>query len=159
MNISSEKQHVVLLADDNVADQRLFQRALLRHDPDIDLRVVSDGEEVMDYLKHRGPYRDPNTAPKPDLVLLDINMPRMDGKRTLREIREDHVLKGLPVVFMTTSDDGRDVRDSYELGVNAYLVKSPNIDEFFSAMETVVRFWLGVAWLPTKMRQMEKEQA
>lgn len=112
------------------------------------MRWVQDGEELLDYLLRRGDYADPAESPDPDLVLLDLNMPRKDGRAALREIREDDRLRRLPVIVLTTSDAERDVYSSYDLGANSYIIKPNSFDAFCEVMAQVTNYWFNVVHLP-----------
>lgn len=113
-----------------------------------DLRWVQDGEELMDYLLQRGEFKDPAESPPPDLVLLDLNMPRKDGRTVLREIKEDPRLRCLPIIVLTTSDADHDIETSYELGANSYIIKRDSFKAFRDVMEQVTAYWFGVVRLP-----------
>ena len=132
---------VILIADDNKHDILATRRAWKAHKITNPLYVVRDGEECMDYLHRRGAYTDPESAPWPDLLLLDLKMPKLDGLGVLKAIREDQRLQQLPVVMLTTSDDDEDRLKSYNLGVNAYIRKPVGFDNFASAMRTINLFW------------------
>jgi CheY-like chemotaxis protein len=136
---------VILVADDDEDDRLLVADALGRVSPTLDLRYVTDGRELLDYLLRRGQWSDPEAAPVPDLVLLDLNMPRMSGRDALRTIKEDATIRTLPVVVFTTSEDPRDVRTCYESGANAYVTKPSSIAEFTRALGAIADFWLTVA--------------
>jgi len=144
----ARRKVVVLLAEDSLADQRLVQRAMARGQYEVVLKTVDNGKDVLNYLKREGVYADADSAPMPDLVLLDINMPRMDGKQVLRALRSDDGLQKLPVVMLTTSNQEQDISESYGLGANAYISKPAEIDEYYAAMEQIEDFWLGLALLP-----------
>lgn len=139
---------VVLLAEDSHADQTLVRRGFKRARIHVDLHIVGDGIEALRYLRREGPYADPTLSPEPDIVLLDINMPRLDGREVLRAIRSDPVLKPLPVIILTTSEEDRDVIESYRLGVNAYISKPIEPAEFIAAIEKLDMFWLQLVILP-----------
>ncbi|WP_305857698.1 response regulator [Balneatrix alpica] len=139
----------ILVADDSPADRELIRRSLLRGKVGCELYEVEDGEQLLDYLERRGKYSDSNAYPKPDLLLLDINMPRIDGKQALQRIRQMKTdTRLLPVVVLTTSTNDVDVVESYELGVNAYVSKPVNVDEFVQAMLRLEMFWFELVTLP-----------
>jgi len=142
---------VVLLVEDNPADQQLTIRAFKKGHVNTDLQITSDGVEAMEYLRGEGKYNNRVLYPMPDLVLLDINMPRKDGKQVLQEIREDKRLKIIPVIMLTTSDQEKDIIDSYNLGVNAYISKPVRINEFMKVVNKLEDFWFTLNTMPPKM--------
>lgn len=144
------KEAVILLVEDSLADQELVRRVMEHSKIRNELRVVEDGVEAMAYLKNEDGYSDTSRFPKPDLVLLDINMPRMDGKQVLSEIRKDSNLKSVPVIILTTSTSEKDVFESYHLGANAYVSKPVDFEGFTDAIRQMESFWLMVATLPPK---------
>jgi len=144
-----KKPFVVLMAEDNSHDIVATQRAWKKNNIVNPLRIVRDGEECMDYLHQRGNYRKPNSAPPPGFLLLDLKMPKMDGLTVLKEIREDKKLHRLPVIILTTSQEEGDRIKSYDLGVNAYIVKPVGFANFNEAIKTINIFWELVE-LPNK---------
>ena len=138
----------VLLVEDNPAEQNLARRALAKGVMQCDLRVVSDGEEAMDYLLHRGPYVDPGQSPRPHLILLDLNMPKLDGRQVLERIKSDPVLQTIPVVVLTTSRQDEDIARSYELGCNSFISKPVEIHDFLDALRQLGCYWLRLVVLP-----------
>ena len=139
---------VILLADDDPGDQNLTRRAFAKAKLSNDLRVVADGEEALDYLLHRGRYADPASAPRPDLMLLDLNMPKLDGREVLRQIRARDDLRRLPVVVMTTSQQEEDILRSYDLGANSYLTKPVSMEQFLRVAEGLDDYWFQLVVLP-----------
>lgn len=139
----------VLLADDDAEDRDFTRRALERTRLGADVRIVEDGAEVMDYLKHRGAYDDGTSSPRPALLLLDLRMPKKDGFTVLAEIRHDEQLRSLPVVVLSTSSAEVDVDRSYELGANSFLTKPVTFPELVDAMTTLGRYWFEHAALPS----------
>ncbi len=137
------------MAEDSPADQVIVQRAIADGRVECDLIVVENGEEALKVLRHDAPYDDRERYPNPDLMLLDINMPVLNGIETLTAIRNDPALKVLPVIVLTTSDRQRDIVDSYRLGVNAYLVKPVQIDNFIQAVVQLEKFWFELVILPS----------
>lgn len=131
----------VLLAEDSKHDIMAVKRAWKQHGIPNELFIVRDGEECMDYLHKRGAYAEPAEAPHPCVLLLDINMPKMNGLAVLREIRKDQNLKRLPVVVLTTSKRDEDLVESYDLNVNAYVAKPLHFEEFSQAINTIYQFW------------------
>ena len=139
---------VLVMADDDPADCLLTEKALRKADITCPLYVVHDGAELMDYLKRRGDYTDPAAAPRPSLILLDLNMPNVNGTEFLERLRDEPALSSIPVVILTTSDDERDIAASYALGANAYLVKPSAFDDMVSVAAVVKAHWLETVRLP-----------
>jgi two-component system, chemotaxis family, response regulator Rcp1 len=135
----------ILLVEDNPGDVRLAQEAL--HDAKMsnNLNVVADGVEALAYLRREGQHA---KAPRPDLVLLDLNLPKKDGREVLQEVKEDPDLRTIPVVVLTTSDAEADVIRSYELHANAYVRKPVDFDAFIEVVRTIEDFWFMVVKLP-----------
>jgi CheY-like chemotaxis protein len=131
----------VLLAEDSEHDIIATKRAWKKHHIANPLYIVKDGEECLDFLHQRGKYSEPETTPRPGILLLDINMPKMDGLAVLKHIREDRNLRHLPVVILTSSKDEEDRLKSYNLGVNAYIVKPVGFNNFSEAVRTINLFW------------------
>jgi two-component system, chemotaxis family, response regulator Rcp1 len=138
-------QRVVLLVEDSPGDVRLTQEAFRDAGKSIDLRVAADGVEAMAFLKHEGVYAD---APRPDFILLDLNLPKMDGREVLAHIKEDENLKTIPTVILTTSDAEADILTSYQLQANCYLSKPVQLEEFESLVKSINDFWLTKVKLP-----------
>lgn len=142
----SEKEPVdILLAEDNPGDVKLTRKALDQGRLVNNLHVVNDGVETMAFLRNDGEFAD---SPRPDLVLLDLNMPRKDGREVLEEIKADEDLRRIPVVVLTSSEAEEDVVKSYELHANAYLTKPVDFDGFLDVIDTLEQFWLEVVKLP-----------
>ena len=135
----------ILLAEDNPGDVRLTEKALEQGKIVNNLHVVEDGVEAMKYLRQEGEYED---SPRPDLMLLDLNMPRMDGQEVLEEMSEDPILRRIPVVVLTSSEAEEDIVQSYELNANAYLTKPVDFEGFMDVIGSVEEFWLAVVKLP-----------
>ncbi|MGI8579960.1 MAG: response regulator [Solirubrobacteraceae bacterium] len=135
----------ILLVEDSLADIRLTEEAL-RDSPIVDtLHVARDGEEAMDFLHGRGAHSD---APRPDLVLLDLNLPRKDGREVLEELKGDSELRRIPIVVLNTSATEADILRSYDLHVNSYVTKPVDLDEFAHVVHSIQGFWGGVVQLP-----------
>ena len=136
----------ILLVEDNPGDVLLtreaFQVGRLAHR----LSVVEDGEEALSFLRKEGKYKD---APRPDLMLLDLNIPRKDGRELLAEVKSDPALRHIPVIVLTTSDAEQDVWRAYKLHANCYLTKPVEMDDFLNKIRSVEEFWLTVVRLPT----------
>ena len=138
----------ILLADDS-EDDRLMTREALHDTLEFnELREVEDGEELMNYLLHSGPYADPASAPVPNLILLDLNMPRKSGYEALQDIKAHPVLKRIPVVVFSTSSDEEDVVRSYDLGVNSFITKPMTFDAFAKVMKTFGDYWIKTVATP-----------
>src|SRR5262249_42565149 len=135
----------ILLAEDNEADVHLVERSLTAMSVATRLHVVVDGEEVVDFLNHRGRHAD---APTPDLILLDLNLPRKSGHEVLAELKSSDKLRHLPVVVLTTSNSDSDLSRSYAAHANTYITKPANRKDFQEAIAKVVDYWFGVAKLP-----------
>jgi two-component system, chemotaxis family, response regulator Rcp1 len=135
----------VLLVEDNPADVRLT-REVLEEGESVDLTVVPDGEEAMAFLRAEGIYEG---APRPHLVLLDLNLPKKDGREVLEELKGDVALSRIPVVVLTTSGAETDIARSYELHANCFMTKPLDLDEYFAAVRAIKDFWLDNARLPS----------
>lgn len=109
-----------------------------------DIRFVEDGEELLDYLNLRGRYSDPDECPRPGVILLDLNMPRKDGREALREIKENPELRRIPVIVLTTSKAEMDIYRSYDLGVNSFIVKPVSFDSLVEVMQVLGRYWFEI---------------
>ena len=135
----------VLLVEDSAGDVRLTREAFREADSAVQLHVATDGVEAMAFLNHEGSF---DHAPRPDLILLDLNMPRMDGREVLAHIKADDALKSIPTIILTTSDAELDIKKSYELQANCYLSKPAQLEEFDSLVKSINDFWLIKAKLP-----------
>jgi two-component system response regulator len=135
----------LLLVEDSPSDAGLTQAALKNAASYINVHLVQDGEEAMQFLRRGEGYAD---APRPDLVLLDLNMPRKDGREVLADLRGDEDLENIPVVVLTTSDAPEDVAQSYRLKANCYVQKPVDLTEFMDAIESLYNFWFTHATLP-----------
>jgi CheY-like chemotaxis protein len=139
---------IVLMADDDPDDFFLVKEAWEKTGIPLDLRRVSDGAELMDYLNRRGKYADLSSAPTPSLILLDLNMPRKDGREVLAELKSDGLLKLIPVVVLTTSDEEMDIVSCYSLGASSYLTKPSSFDSLVNILNTLGKYWLKTVRLP-----------
>ncbi|MDH5718256.1 MAG: response regulator [Spirochaetia bacterium] len=131
----------ILLAEDNEHDIISIKRAFKKNNITNPLYVVRNGLECLDFLFRKNQYEDPETSPTPNLILLDIKMPKMDGITALKEIRENKNTRRIPVIMLTTSKDQKDVAESYDLGVNAYIVKPVGLDNLSAAIGKINLFW------------------
>ena len=143
------KPITILLADDDADDRVLAQDALKESRLANDLRFVENGEELMDYLMRRGPYADPATSPTPGVILLDLNMPRKDGREALAEIKSNPALRSIPVVVLTTSKAEEDIYRSYDLGVNSFISKPVTFDGLVNVMRALGKYWFEIVELPS----------
>ena len=139
---------VILLADDDPDDRAFTIRALRQNRLANDVRTVEDGEELMDYLNRRGPYADEANSPRPDVILLDLNMPRKDGREALEEIKRNPSLRKIPVVVLTTSEAEQDILQTYDLGVNAFVTKPVTFEGLVNAIRVMSDFWFEIVRLP-----------
>ena len=133
---------LVLIADDDPEDQMLIEDAFEESRLPNALGFVEDGEELMDYLFRRNNYSDPSSSPRPGLILLDLNMPRKDGREALKEIKADPDLRKIPVVVMTTSSDEQDIACTYDLGANAFVTKPVTFEGLVEVVKELGRYWL-----------------
>ena len=147
--MKKEKRSVVILvAEDDPEDCQFIKEAFLDGEVQSCLRFVEDGERLMDYLRQRGEYTDPLAAPQPSIVLLDLNMPRKDGREALREIKADPDLRRIPVVILTTSKEAEDILLSYELGANSYIAKPVTFGALAETLTILGSYWLETVELP-----------
>jgi CheY-like chemotaxis protein len=140
------KEIKILLVEDNDGDIFLTLEALKEARIDNHIDVVKDGEKALQYLNKENEFANAET---PDLILLDINLPKIDGKEVLARIKKDDVLKVIPVVMLTTSDSERDIRDSYQSHANCYITKPVDFQKFMDVVQTVKNFWINIVQLPT----------
>jgi CheY-like chemotaxis protein len=138
----------ILMADDDSDDRRLTQEALSESRLMNPMVFVENGEELMDYLRHQGKYAPPNAPARPGLILLDLNMPRKDGRSVLRDLKNDPDLRTIPVVVLTTSKADEDVYKSYDLGVNSYIVKPVTFEALVDILQTLEKYWFQIVQLP-----------
>jgi CheY-like chemotaxis protein len=139
----------ILMADDDEEDRDLTRDALHNARLANDMKFVSDGQELMDYLRREGRYAGREAdAPRPGIILLDLNMPKKDGREALAEIKADHSLRRIPIVVLTTSKDEADVLRTYDLGVNSFITKPVTFDGLVEVMRAWTRYWLEIVELP-----------
>jgi len=147
------KDCVILMADDDPDDRLLVKDALAESEGESkvadQLRFADNGEDLMDYLLRRGKYSDPNHSPRPDLILLDLNMPKKDGREALREIRSHAELRNIPVVIFSTSRAETDIKLVYGLGANSFVTKPAAFDSLVKTLSVLARYWLGIVELPS----------
>ncbi len=138
----------VLLVEDSPSDAELTRKAFQRERVDLRLHHVWDGVECLDFLARAEPYRE---APRPDLILLDLNMPRMDGREVLRKVKGSHHLSPIPVIVLTTGSERSDITEAYRSHANAYLIKPVDLERFFTLIGNLRRFWMETAELPDRV--------
>lgn len=146
--MSTHRAIKILLIEDNPGDVRLTQEAFKESSKNVELDVVMDGVEAVNYLYKQGTYADRTS---PDLILLDLNLPKMDGRQVLEKVKSDPNLKRIPIIVLTTSDADQDIMKSYNLHVNCYLNKPVDFDQFFDIIQKIEDFWLTTAVLPTML--------
>jgi CheY-like chemotaxis protein len=135
----------ILLVEDNPGDMDLVREALKEKKLCNNLHVSRDGVEAMAFLRREGKFAD---APRPDLILLDLNLPKKDGREVLAEIKADDELRRIPVVILTTSAQDHDILSAYDLSANCYVTKPVNLDQFLEVVESIDTFWFGIVSLP-----------
>lgn len=145
---ATKPRATILLIEDNLADQEMTRRALARVDKSIQLVIVDDGEQALDYLLRRDIYCRAEDSPRPDLVLLDLNLPKLSGKDLIARIRQHEAIRHVPLLVLTTSQADEDVLESYRLGCNSYLVKPSRFDQFVTSIEGVIHYWLATVCRP-----------
>jgi CheY-like chemotaxis protein len=147
--MDEKKQSVVILmADDDEDDRLMAKEAFAEVKLLNDFHTVEDGEELIDYLKRRGIYADPKFSPRPGIILLDLNMPKKDGRQALKEIKADPSLRHIPIVVLTTSKAEEDILRSYDLGVNSFIIKPVTFDQLVDTMKTLTKYWFEIVELP-----------
>ena len=139
---------VILMADDDADDRLLAQDALSECKLSNDVRCVENGEELLDYLYHRGRYT--TNSPRPGLILLDLNMPRKDGREALHEIKADPDLRKIPVIVLTTSRADTDIGRIYDLGANSFIAKPVTFESLVQVMKVIGNYWFEIVELPGK---------
>ena len=144
------QRRTILMVDDDGEDCILLRDALRETGRSPNLHFVHNGEELFDYLRHQGEYEEGRNTPRPDLILLDLKMPRKDGRETLRELKADPLWRAIPVVALTTSTAGDDVTFCYNAGVNAYVTKPATFRKLVALIESLCKYWFDVVTLPPK---------
>ena len=143
------KSNIILMAEDDSDDQLLVRDALMEAGFGIDLRFVGNGVELMDYLRQKNQFAG-SKAPRPGLIILDLNMPKKDGREALREIKADAELKSIPVLVLTTSTADPDIARAYELGANSFISKPAAFNLLVNIMKSIGQYWFNVVVLPVK---------
>ena len=151
----SKNSIIILVADDDQDDRDMIKDAFRENRLAKDLRFVNDGEELMNYLLHRGKFQTESDSPRPGLILLDLNMPKKDGREALKEIKAHPDLKQIPVVVLTTSKAEEDVYRTYDLGVSSFITKPVTFDALVSVTRAFSRYWLEIVELPATTKQKE----
>lgn len=145
---SPDERVVILLVEDDPGDQELIQRAFEECSGQVDLRIVPDGEEARDYLYRFGKYEARNVSPRPKLILLDLNLPKLTGFRLLEEIRGDALFHTIPIIVLTSSSEDTDIVRSYAKGANSYITKPCSFDGYCRMIRVLEAYWLRRAALP-----------
>ncbi|MGV2828853.1 response regulator [Myxosarcina sp. GI1(2024)] len=145
MKLRTNRKLQILLVEDSAADAMLIQRSLAESNLDFTFYWIEDGEKAIAFLRQRGEYQ---RAMRPDLVILDLNLPKLNGREVLAEIKHDPALKRIPVVVMTTSSSNRDIFHSYDLHANCYIVKPFDVYDFLQIAKLIEQFWLKTVSLP-----------
>ena len=148
--MSSSKSIVILMADDDADDRLLAKDALAECRLANELHFVENGEELLDYLHRRGKFVNLAQSPRPGLILLDLNMPKKDGREALKEIKDDPRLRTIPVVVLTTSRADTDISRIYELGANSFITKPVSFDSLVEVMKILGRYWFEIVELPAR---------
>jgi len=146
--MSTHNPITILLAEDDPDDRMLTRDALAESRLANALYTVENGEELLAFLRHEGPYADAAKYPRPGLILLDLNMPKMDGREALREIKADIDLRQIPIVVLTTSKAEEDIYRSYDLGVNSFITKPVTFESLVEIMKVLKRYWFEIVELP-----------
>jgi two-component system, response regulator len=163
MNHKAVNRIVLVMVDDDEDDCLLVEAALYEALLKCDFHCVKDGLTVLDYLNRRGAYIDPDSSPRPDLILLDLNLPRMSGREVLKKLKSDQRFRSIPIIILTTSSHEEDISFCYEMGANTYIVKEPSFAGLLTAIRVVKEYWMETATLPPRgdftIRRKDKENA
>jgi CheY-like chemotaxis protein len=146
-NDKIEQKHCILVADDDTDDQFMLKEAFSSLNFDKEIRTVENGEELLDYLSRRGKYAD-DSLPIPKLILLDLNMPKIDGRQCLRMIKENKEYCKIPIIIFSTSNNPEDISQSYELGANSYIIKPYSYNELVEIIDIIKKYWFSVVKIP-----------
>ena len=138
----------ILMADDDADDRLLTEEAFAESHVVNDLRFVEDGEELMEYLLRRGKYSNPKDSPLPGVILLDLNMPRKDGREALEEIKNNAELRHIPIIVLTTSKAEEDIYRTYDLGANSFITKPVTFSSLVQVLQTIGQYWFEIVELP-----------
>jgi two-component system response regulator len=146
-NDKTEQKHCILVADDDTDDQFMLKEAFASLNFDKEIRTVENGEELLDYLNVKGKYSDAS-LPIPKLILLDLNMPKIDGRQCLRLIRASPQYSKIPIIIFSTSNNPEDISQSYELGANSYIIKPYSYNELVEIIDIIKKYWFSVVKIP-----------
>ena len=146
--MATPSEHPILLVEDSPEDYQATVRAFKKAGLANPIFRCADGEEALDFLRRRGRYAEPGRAPRPGVILLDLNLPGTDGRDVLLEVKTDEALRAIPVIVLTTSGDERDVADCYQAGANSYVQKPVSLERFFLAVQRLKEYWFEVVILP-----------
>ncbi|MBU2650678.1 MAG: response regulator [Bacteroidetes bacterium] len=145
-----QQKIVILMADDDPDDRLMTREALEESHLNNELHLVEDGEELMDYLNRKGKYTNPESSPRPGIILLDLNMPRKDGRQALKEIKENEELRNIPVIILTTSKAEEDILRTYHLGANSFISKPVTFNGLVDVIKKLGEYWFEIVRLPEK---------
>jgi CheY-like chemotaxis protein len=153
-NMTVDKKSITILyADDDLDDQILVKEALHEARLANDIQFVCDGEELVDYLLNRGQFLDEDKYSRPGLILLDLNMPKKDGREALKEIKANPALRAIPIVVLTTSKVEEDILRTYDLGVNSFIIKPVTFNSLVEIIKTLAAYWFDIVQLPVESRE------
>lgn len=146
--MKENKTPLILIADDDEDDRMFTKEAFDENFEHNEIRFVNDGVELLDYLRRKNKYSNPVLSPRPSIILLDLNMPKMDGREALKEIKTDPKLRTIPVVILTTSKAEQDIVKTYDLGVNCFITKPVSFTAFLEVTRTLGHYWFDIVKLP-----------
>lgn len=146
--MEGRRKKIILMADDDEDDCMLVNEALIESNLQHELHFVKDGEELIDYLYQRGKYANSDNFPFPSLILLDLNMPKKDGREALQEIKSNQAFRNIPVVILTTSKAEEDIQLAYNLGANSFIIKPVAFASLVEVMRTIGKYWFNIVELP-----------
>lgn len=146
--MKEDKTPLILIADDDEYDQMFIKEAFDENFEKNEIYFVNNGVELLDYLKRKNKYSNPALSPRPSIILLDLNMPKMDGREALKEIKSDPKLRTIPVVILTTSKSEQDILKTYDLGVNCFITKPVSFASFLEVTRTLGHYWFDIVKLP-----------
>ena len=151
----NKNKFTILMAEDDMDDYQLLKDAMLEAKADVDILLVKDGGELIDYLLHQGNFQKKKDAPRPDLILLDLNMPKIDGREALITIKSLPDLKFIPIIVFTTSRETKDICRCYESGANSYISKPKSFNELLEIVDNLMKYWLHTVTLPDQKACLE----